>query len=119
MVQAEWICIVSIYDSHTEVCSVEWSGEAYEFDETCVFESKETGMLFYAEDAGCSCPSPFENTTFEKLTPILRLQDWIDHTVHRMNSRYTSYSNYDPTDQVVYSVKIVSQKLQELRRLDA
>lgn len=107
---------MSIYDSHTEVCNVEWMGESWEFDQTAVFESKETGMLFYADDSGCSCPSPFEDTSFDDLKPILRLQDWIDHTVERMNSRYTSYNDYDPTDQVVYSVKVVSQKLQEIRR---
>lgn len=102
-------------ENYTEVYNVEWSGESYEFDQTAVFESKETGMLFYADDTGCSCPIPFENTTFDDLTPITRLQDWIDHTVKRMNSRY-SCNNYDPTDQVVYSVKIISQKLQEIRR---
>ena len=105
-------------ENYTEVCSVEWSGESWEFDLTAVFESKETGMLFYAEDSGCSCPIPFEEMSFDYLKPILRLQDWIDHTVSRMNDKYRR-SDYDPTDQVVYSVKVVSQKLQELRRLDA
>lgn len=109
---------MSVLDNYKQICSVEWSGEPWEFNQTAVFESKETRMLFYAEDSGCSCPSPFEETSFDDLTPILRLQDWIDHTVERMNDKYRR-RDYDPTDQVVYSVKVVSQKLQELRRLDA
>lgn len=41
--------------------SIEWDDEPYEFDMTVVWRDKETGILYYANDSGCSCPSPFED----------------------------------------------------------
>lgn len=35
---------------------------SYEFDMVVVWKDKE-GNLFWAGDAGCSCPTPFENYT--------------------------------------------------------
>ena len=32
----------------------------YEFSMFAVWRDKTTGLLFYADSSGCSCPSPFE-----------------------------------------------------------
>ena len=40
---------------------VEWSDEPYEFDMTAVWQDPTTRGIYYADDSGCSCPSPFEN----------------------------------------------------------
>lgn len=32
----------------------------YEFDKTVVWRRKADGVFLWAEDNGCSCPSPFE-----------------------------------------------------------
>jgi hypothetical protein len=37
-------------------------GGSYEFD-TCVVWKDSEGRLWWAQDAGCSCPTPFEDTT--------------------------------------------------------
>jgi len=37
--------------------------EAYQFDIIALWKDIPTGRLFMAHDAGCSCPSPFENVT--------------------------------------------------------
>ena len=43
----------------------------YEFSMFVVWQDKR-GNLFYAEDSGCSCPSPFENITgVEELNTVI------------------------------------------------
>lgn len=42
------------------VGSVDWTDEPYEFNMTVVWRDQE-GQLYYGSDAGCSCPSPFED----------------------------------------------------------
>lgn len=44
---------------------------SYSFDEFKIWERKSDGALFYGEDSGCSCPSPFEDVkSLADLTPI-------------------------------------------------
>jgi hypothetical protein len=40
---------------------VEWDDEDYQFNITAVWRDKETGQIYWADDSGCSCPSPFED----------------------------------------------------------
>lgn len=42
------------------VAEVEWSPPCYDFDLTVVWVDK-GGNYYWASDAGCSCPSPFES----------------------------------------------------------
>lgn len=47
--------------------TVQWEEDNYSFDLTAVFKD-EHGNLYWADDAGCSCPSPFEDyTSVDKL----------------------------------------------------
>lgn len=41
----------------------------YSFDMVAVWRDP-TGSMFYAFDSGCSCPSPFEDTTVKDLSPL-------------------------------------------------
>lgn len=43
----------------TSVGTVDWSREAWSFDLTAVWKDAE-GKFYWADDSGCSCPSPFE-----------------------------------------------------------
>lgn len=45
------------------VGEVEWDDEAYSFNLTAVWRDPQTGQLYWADDAGCSCPSPFEDAS--------------------------------------------------------
>jgi hypothetical protein len=36
----------------------------FEFHQLVVLKHEPTGRLFYAEDSGCSCPTPFEDVSF-------------------------------------------------------
>lgn len=49
---------------------IELSEPCYSFDLLVVWENKVDGTLWYATDSGCSCPSPFEETTVEDLRPF-------------------------------------------------
>ena len=51
----------------TVVGEVDWSDGNYNFDITAVYRRVD-GHLAYAEDAGCSCPSPFEDQGVDDLT---------------------------------------------------
>lgn len=64
------------------VGEVDFSSGCYEFDYTVVWRDG-TGRLFYADDAGCLCPSPFETTTVSDLTActLAELQAYLDQRV--------------------------------------
>lgn len=36
-------------------------GESYSFNRMVIFSDLQTGDLYFAQDSGCSCPSPFED----------------------------------------------------------
>lgn len=62
------------------VGSIDWSSDSYEFDITVVLRDPSTGQIFYAEDSGCSCPSPFEDyTSRESLTEVT---GWAELNAH-------------------------------------
>lgn len=48
----------------------------YDFHDVVVWR-KADGSFVWASDAGCSCPTPFEDTTEADLTPVsLRDDEW-------------------------------------------
>lgn len=47
---------------------IEWGDGCYSFDLTVVWRRDFDGKLVYAEDSGCSCPSPFEDQGIPDLT---------------------------------------------------
>ncbi len=55
----------------TQLGEIEWAEPDYSFDIGVVWID-EAGDLFYGQDSGCSCPSPFEDFTskdhLDKLT---------------------------------------------------
>lgn len=51
----------------TIVGDMEWSEPDYSFDMTVVWKDAD-GVYYWARDAGCSCPAPFEDyTSLEEL----------------------------------------------------
>lgn len=47
---------------------------SYSFDDFVIWRRLEDGKLFYATDAGCSCPSPFEDVKVGDLTPVTTIE---------------------------------------------
>lgn len=55
------------------VGDVDYSSGAYEFALLVVWKD-ESGQLYYAEDSGCSCPSPFEGVGLRDLTKATKFE---------------------------------------------
>lgn len=72
------------------VGSIDWLMEAYGFDMTVVWRDKETQQLYYLDDSGCSCPSPYEDVdSKEMLTEVTKeeLQKYLVSKDPDMNRR--------------------------------
>lgn len=52
----------------TVVATAEFGG-SWEFDTSVLWRNAD-GVFLYARDSGCSCPTPFENTTLSDLIVI-------------------------------------------------
>lgn len=66
--------------SYPERCGLKIVAEleenlSYAFDMLVVWEDLKTRELFYGEDSGCSCPTPFEDFKREDLIAIKSLDD--------------------------------------------
>lgn len=46
--------------------------DSYEFDVLLVLQNTTTKELFYLQDSGCSCPTPFKDMYLKDLQPITR-----------------------------------------------
>lgn len=70
---------------------IDWSSGSYEFDLTVVWQRELDGVLVYAEDSGCSCPSPFESAGVDDLV-VLRnrggLNEFKAHCEERQKNAY-------------------------------
>ncbi len=53
----------------TTVGTIERGG-SYEFDTFVVWLQKDTGRVLYAQDAGCSCPTPFDDVGVDDTTEV-------------------------------------------------
>ena len=51
----------------TYIGDIDLSEPDYSFDLLRFYVRKSDGMVLYATDSGCSCPSPFEDTTVAEL----------------------------------------------------
>ena len=47
----------------TRVAELEWDNEPYQFNITGLWKRDSDNTLWMAHDSGCSCPTPWENTT--------------------------------------------------------
>jgi hypothetical protein len=62
---------------------IQWGEPCYDFDLTVVWRRKADGAFLYAEDSGCSCPSPFEQTGLDDLKPATPLAEFKAHLESR------------------------------------
>lgn len=71
------------------VATIDFSDGYYQFDYLAVWREKETGRLFYAEDSGCSCPSPFEGiSSIADLTPVGSPDEIYSRVAFRIEDSY-------------------------------
>ncbi|MFB6726807.1 hypothetical protein ACFCV3_41950 [Kribbella sp. NPDC056345] len=86
----------------TLVGELDFSSGSYEFDYTAVWIDAE-GNLKWADDSGCSCPSPFEDHTPESLEhgPVDRLRD---HLESRYRDQYGGYVTREALERFMTTV---------------
>jgi hypothetical protein len=59
----------------TTIAELERSDGNYQFDLLVLWRRTSDGAVVWAEDSGCSCPSPFEDTGVEDLQ-VLNSHTW-------------------------------------------
>lgn len=79
------------------VGEIEWSDESYQFDLTVVWRRVADGQLFYADDQGCSCPSPFEDHGVNDLVEASMFQV-STHLIETAKERANRYHMGDDVD---------------------
>lgn len=97
----------------TVLGTVERYSESYSFDLIAVWWA-EDGSIYYAQDSGCSCPSPFEYTTTDDL---IKVNGWseLDEALKELAPVYgEGYYGCNP-DYVVDCAELVL-KVRELTR---
>jgi hypothetical protein len=78
------------------VGDISWDNEPYQYDYTVVWKDPKTGELFYADDSGCSCPSPFETyTSRDQLTPLSGFQEFYEEMKARENTIMLNAREYN------------------------
>jgi len=77
---------------------IEWRDESYSFDMTAVWRDTD-GSLYWADDAGCSCPSPFGDFYSREDLTTGSLAELTAHLQDRLKTSVKSSWN-DPEAQV-------------------
>lgn len=93
----------------TTVGELDYSSGSYEFDYTAVWVDDQKN-LYYADDSGCSCPSPFEGLGLNDLTKANTVQELQGHLRARLENAYGKYatSSSDVVDLVNAARKAVA-----------
>lgn len=71
---------------------VDWSHGGYEFDLTVVWRRLD-GVFVYADDSGCSCPSPFDDYGVDTLEPFESLNAFQRHLETKQADHTDDYGN--------------------------
>lgn len=83
---------------------LDFSSGSYEFDYTAVWKDLASGQLRWADDSGCSCPSPFETHSVESLEHG-SFEQLRDHLRARRKNQYTEYVTAEELDRFLDKVK--------------
>lgn len=81
----------------TFIGSIEWDDEPWQFNLTGVWIDADKNV-YYGDDSGCSCPSPFEDIeSADDLFKCERIQELIDYLNGRVEDAVTD--RYSPRDR--------------------
>ena len=82
------------------VAEIDYSDECYCFDTRIVWRHTPTGTLYTARDAGCSCPSPFEDYTslddldvFDLDTILAEVEQEVVHAAMDEVTQYAKFTS--------------------------
>lgn len=63
---------------------------SYSYNILAVFRHVMTGRVFYAQDSGCSCPTPFDDFRFDFTAP-----DIINTNLHEIRPEDDSFDDFE------------------------
>lgn len=93
----------------TTVGVLDFSSGSYEFDYTAVWVDEDKN-LYWADDSGCSCPSPFENYDGKNDLITGSVPSLARHLRERQANQYTNYvSPAEVQDLVAAARKAVTR----------
>lgn len=75
----------------TSVETIDFSDGSYQFDYLAVWKDGD-GNLYYAEDSGCSCPSPFDGMGLPDLTRVQDAMEIVSRMEYRLSEMGDWYS---------------------------
>lgn len=75
----------------TTIGEVDFSDGCYQFDLTVVWRRDSDGVFVYADDSGCSCPSPFEDKGIADLVVLRKRGGLADFRKHLAQREADSY----------------------------
>lgn len=81
------------------VASIEDENLSYEFHIIAVWRDSRTNKLYWGEDSGCSCPSPFEDCSSEADLNPLNKASWDEFVTRVENLNGKSISSSDFVNQ--------------------
>jgi hypothetical protein len=90
----------------TTVGEIDYSDGCYQFDLTVVWRDAH-GRLFYGDDSGCSCPSPFEDMGLTDLT-VCTFATLQEHLEDRLDEAYSPLNEWDRDDRKNRAAQIVN-----------
>ncbi len=93
----------------TTIGEVDFSSGDYCFDYTVVWQRQEDGAFLFGDDAGCSCPSPFEDTGLNDLTVAKGIGEIITHLGTRQSDSY-----YDRSGEIARLVELMHTARKEV-----
>jgi len=73
----------------TKLDEIEWDNESYEFNLTGIWVRNSDGTLWTADDSGCSCPTPWENTT--RLERLFSIEPLVERYKRQTSTDETGY----------------------------
>jgi hypothetical protein len=93
----------------TQVDEIDLSDGCYQFDLVVVWKH-EDGKHYWANDSGCSCPSPFElYTTLDQLTPLVSDHDMMQ--LIKMVDGDSPYSQYTTVEERAKFINTVRESM--------
>lgn len=78
----------------TRIAQLNDPNASYTFDDIIVWKDNETGLLYMAQDSGCSCPTPFEGIKgLDDLTPCRSSEEFLAFV--REHNKYDTWPQKD------------------------
>lgn len=92
-----------------KVAELDFSSGCYEFDITAVWTYGDEKKFYWADDSGCSCPSPFEDVnSFEQLQsgPFKVLRDHLNARFDREGyGSYLKITEFHPVLETLHKIE--------------